>query len=196
MITLSNNLKFNNFSTTDYNKIVIEPNTVWFGDNKVIELKQDNRIYYNGHQIYYNCNNCVACTTCNSSCFSCDNCTASCVNCDNCTSNCYRCDSCYSYCTSCTGCYSCYDWVDPCNPQVQKTCGYCNSCDSCNDCYSGCYYEFSCPKGFNSCNCVSCINDCYKAHSDCDDDYYISCYSCQNRCDVCVNICYGGTAKW
>ena len=137
MITLSNNLKFNNFSTTNYNKIVVFPNKIQFDDNKVLELKNDNRIYYNGYPIYYECkegcNLCTSCnstTSCSSKCNSCvDGCNGLCVSCNSCV-------DCHTGCQACTNCDACHE---------------CTSCRSCNNC-QGC-----------NCECVASHGNCSHA---------------------------------
>ena len=117
MITLSNNLKFNNFFSKSYQKMDTGTNSIKFYKTQdsydVLELKNDNRIYFNNYLISYDCNNCVACTTCRG----CQKCVSPCYNCN---ANCYDCYSCHD-CVSCQNCTGC-----------QK----CNSCTSCVSCQS------------------------------------------------------------
>lgn len=197
MITIANSIKFNNLSTQDYENVTVTENQIAFGNNKILEVKEDDRIFYNGERIYYNCNNCVECTTCNSNCHSCDSCTASCDGCDTCNDYCYNCDSCFSHCTNCTICYSCHSIIDPCEKEVEIECSVCNNCQKCAGVYDDC--EFSCGNDFPGClMCVGCYSKCTDNHDkiNCTNGYYRYCRSCQNKCYNCVNICYGGTAKW
>lgn len=203
MITLSKDLAFNNFKTMEYNSIIVGSDVIKFSNDKKLQVmeqtvnnKKAKKIFYNDDRIYYDCNNCVKCTNCNSECVTCDSCHNKCVTCDSCHTDCYSCNSCHSYCTSCTGCHSCYDNVEPCPQQILRICSYCNRCDSC---YGGC--NNGCVMPFGGCSdklrgCARCDNMCQGKHSDCKYDYYTACIGCQTYCDSCVNICYGGTARW
>lgn len=214
MITLSQSLNFNNeHISKQYKQILVDNQSLYFVKNNlqdgenyntsnsdILQLKNGNRVFYNDEKIYYNCNDCVACTTCTTNCYKCDDCHSSCHGCNTCHKDCYNCDSCYSYCTNCTTCYSCVNIVDNCSQTVTKTCSSCANCDSCTTCREGCY-DFSCMDLFDGCpagfgcytcdTCDSCYEHCYRGYT-----YSTSCSSCQNKCYACDNICYGGTAKW
>ena len=181
MITASNNLKFNNDSTTDYNKITFK-DKIYFGsgDNqKQLEFKKDGRVFYNGIQIYYTCKeNCVDCNNCNDS------------TCYNCAGKCNNCDACNRQCNSCTACNTCWNCVK-CN----ERCNACTVCNSCNEniCTHPCQ---SCiGSGCNGCNSnchsgFSCDNNTASGPTEC--DYIPACYSCRtcNNCQGCNTYCY------
>lgn len=146
MITLSNNLKFNNFSTTDYDKIIVSPNQIQFGNNKILELKNGDRIYYNGYPIYYECKKgCNLCTDCNST-TSCSSKCNSCINgCNELCVSCNSCVDCHTGCQACTNCDACHE---------------CTSCRSCNNC-QGCNCECVASHGGNcgtACQGTGCGN--------------------------------------
>lgn len=183
MITVSDKLTFNNDSTINYNKIIVETNKIRFedsnGNQKYIEFKKNGDIFYgdkNLQQIYYKCKGNVKCTTCNGSCFTCAG------------SNCNLCNACAGQCNSCTACNSCWgcrNCNDRCNHcTVCVGCRACNSaCTSCDGCTDGTadIGHTECSGSVCSSDCASCTGctDCNGGCRGCND-----CYSC-NKCTGC-----------
>ena len=131
MITISKLLNFDNFKSLEYDKILIDGNTIFFKKGEAQDTlkfdSSDNRIYFNNKKIYYNCNNCVSCTTC----VNCQD-----ANCNNSCNSCQTCNNCYNTCTS-----KC------------QTCTSCVGCTSCDGCTSG--TSVVCNSGYNPSGCVS-----------------------------------------
>ena len=207
MITVSNSLNFNNNKTTDYNKIILEKN-IYFGsgDNqKQLEFKKDGRIFYNGTQIYYGCDEkvacvtCDSCTTCNGTCHDCTSCTM-CVDCHGCTT-CDGCHNCNEHCNACTGCNGCTD-DNNCFVNCYNWCTCCNSCTRCTSgLFSACSLCFMSTYGRP---CSDCNNSCYQFQTtpaipggtSCDGEAMYTygskgctmCDSCDN-CNACNGVC-------
>ena len=209
MITISNSLKINDFKTTNYNKILMGGGFVF--DDKTLEFKKDGRIFYNGVQIYYGCDEkvacvtCDSCTACNGVCNNCTSCTM-CVTCNGCTS-CNACVNCNDHCNACTRCHGCTD-DNNCSVNCYTGCTCCNSCtwcasglfsacslcfnrnygSPCNDCNDSCYKFQTRPEipGGTSCNgeamyTTGGVTGCTR----CD-----TCQSC-NACDGVCTSCFG-----
>ena len=168
MITISNSLKINDFKTTNYNKILMGGGFVF--DGKTLEFKKDGRVFYNGTQIYYGCDEKVACVTCDTcqtcagTCYDCTSCTM-CVDCHSCTT-CDNCVNCNEHCNACTGCHGCTDD----NNCIVNCYGWCTCCNECTQCtgFFG-FFGGSCLLCYNSnygCPCQDCNDSCYQFQTD------------------------------
>lgn len=183
MITISNKLSFDNNESLSFNNIKV--GGVLSFDDKQLEFKKDGRVFYNGEQIYYecncvSCNNCNSCTTCNGKCNNCTKCTM-CVDCYGCTSCVGGCQKCTGYCNACTS-YSCHQ----CN-------GRCNGCtsrevhDSCHGQCTSCAWSIGCDPEKSCCaGCTGGCDDCTQCASGCRS----GCYASDNSSWWCTNCRY------
>ena len=159
-------------------------------DDKQLEFKKDGRIFYNGEQIYYECQNKVNCHTCHGSC---NNCAGSCNNCDACNKQCNSCTA----CNTCWNCVKCNERCNACTICVGCTalCHGCTGCQTrCNYCNANCYvcdgcYIFSCNQG----------TGCAVGSVECDSQHTPGCFGKCNGgcygssvcyCRTCVSKCY------
>ena len=178
MITVSNSLNFNNNKTTDYNKIILEKN-IYFGsgDNqKQLEFKKDGRVFYNGTQIYYGCDEkvacvtCDSCTACNDKCNTCVECLNHCTTCNGCTS-CFNCANCNEHCNTCTascvGCTSCDGGCQKCVGTGCLTCVGCFDFSCENETASHCSTCTGCDGGYGRCETCRTCNGCIDCHAKC-----------------------------
>ena len=95
--------------------------------------------FYNGTQIYYGCDEKVACVTCDS----CTTCHDKCNTCVECLNHCTTCNG----CTTCDGCVNCNEHCNACTGSCTGCdggdyirCETCRTCNGCIDCHAKCYF--------------------------------------------------------